>query len=154
MGIPVAVWKPAMSVGVAALDTDHRCLIRIINLLAEVEEQDLPRTVDIVLDTLDIYCRFHFAREERIIAHCGYPEAAVQRAEHREFTKGLRRLRDRFGGRGTAKAAALLRDQLIDWLNHHILIQDMAFKPFVVGRMLPADELRPLSARVTHAAQP
>jgi hemerythrin-like metal-binding protein len=122
------VWNEAMSVGMPALDADHRCLIRIINLLEDAEEGDVDRVVDIVMETLDLYCRYHFAREERIMRACGFPSLAFHRAEHQDFR---RTVAAKGAGKECASAPELL-EHLKAWLLHHILIQDMAYKPYVV----------------------
>lgn len=127
-------WTEAMSVGVPALDSDHRCLVRIINLLAEVDHGAEARsTVETVLETLAMYARYHFAREERVMEQCGFPASHFHRAAHEEFTDYVHGLRVRLAGRGTPDLAKELFDYLTQWLRHHILIQDMAYKPYVRG---------------------
>lgn len=118
------VWNEAMSVGMPALDADHRCLIRIINLLEDAEGRDVERVIDIVMETLDLYCRYHFAREERIMRACGFPSLAFHCGEHKDFRRSI-------AGKVRASAPELL-EHLKAWLLHHILIQDMAYKPYVV----------------------
>jgi hemerythrin-like metal-binding protein len=117
-----------MSVGVPALDTDHRCLIRIINLLREVEGHDLGRMVETVLDTLHLYARYHFAREERLMEACGFPALAEHRAEHKNFAQTIAMLRLQYRGKGSRRAAGQLLDYLKGWLRQHILVEDMAYK--------------------------
>lgn len=122
------VWTEAMSVGVPALDADHRCLVRIINLLHDAEGNDTNRVIEIVMEALNRYARFHFAREEQVMTACGFPALGVHRAEHVSFSRTLAAIPERQHGE---KAAQELRDYLRDWLLHHILIQDMAYKPYI-----------------------
>lgn len=125
-------WTEAMSVGVPALDSDHRCLVRIITLLEEVEQgAEVHSTVDTVLETLAMYARYHFAREERLMEACGFPGSRFHRDEHEEFAGFIHGLRSRFAGRDDPALARELLQYLTDWLRHHILIQDMAYKPYV-----------------------
>jgi hemerythrin-like metal-binding protein len=124
-----------MSVGVPAIDSDHKCLIRIIDLLDEIHDQeDSQRMIDTVLDTLLVYSRHHFAREERVLAACRFPGRAFHHSEHQGFAQHIQSLRKRFSGKGDLKMASELLDYLVGWLRHHILIQDMAFKPYVAGK--------------------
>ena len=128
-------WSDGMSVGVAAIDSDHKCLIRIIDLLHDIQDQeDSQRMIDTVLDTLLVYGRHHFAREERVLAACRFPGRAFHHSEHQGFTQYVESLRKRFRGAGDPQMAKELRDYLSAWLRHHILIQDMAFKPYVTGK--------------------
>jgi len=127
-------WSKEMSVGVSALDSDHKCLIRIIDLLHDIRDhEDSQRMIETVLDTLLVYGRHHFAREERVMAACRFPGHAFHHSEHQGFAKHIKSLRNRFKGKGDPKMASELLDYLSNWLRHHILIQDMAFKPYVAG---------------------
>jgi hemerythrin-like metal-binding protein len=127
-------WSAAMSVGVSALDTDHKCLIRIINLLGNVvSDEDAEQAMEMVVDTLIVYGRFHFAREERLMAAAGFPGAPFHCAEHHGFVHHIRRLRDSCAKPATPKMCQELWEYLIDWLCHHILIQDMAYKPYMIN---------------------
>ncbi len=134
-------WTEAMSVGVPALDSDHRCLVRIINLLGEVEQgAEAHATIETVLETLAMYARYHFAREERLLDACGFPASRFHRDEHEQFAVFIRGLRTRLGGRADALLARELYAYLSGWLSHHILIQDMAYKPYI--RALNRDKQR------------
>ena len=125
-------WSPAMSVGVPALDSDHRCLVRIISLLRGVEDGEETRTmIGTVLDTLTAYAWFHFAREERVIEAFVFPQAEVHQDEHRTFARFIDTLRATYGGRAEPGLAIHLFDELAAWIRHHILIQDMAYKPHI-----------------------
>lgn len=139
--IPYFQWTEAMSVGVESLDTDHKCMVRIINLLDGINKNgDAKRTVQTVLDTLRLYGRFHFRREERVMEAVRFPGAAFHRAEHQGFTRYIESLRARYGDQDDPKLARELLDYLTGWLRHHILIQDFAYKPYVADREL-ADEM-------------
>jgi hemerythrin len=101
-------WTETMSVGVDLFDSDHKALIGLINRLHESLEGDEPAPLGEIFDTLIAYAELHFAREE----------------------KGFR---ERYpGGSDPARTGELL-DYLKLWLNHHILIQDMAYKPYAAG---------------------
>jgi hemerythrin-like metal-binding protein len=125
------LWTEAMSVGVPALDADHKCLVRIINILRELDrEEGATATVEAVLDSLKLYGRTHFKREERVMDAVRFPGGAFHRAEHQNFVQHIEFLRSRFTS-GQLEPARELYDYLTGWLRHHILIQDMAYKPYV-----------------------
>lgn len=129
--MPALKWSEAMSVGVPALDADHRCLVRIINLLAEAGATDVPELIETVLETLLVYSRFHFNREERVMTDCHFPGMDFHSVEHAGFTRYVQSLRQRVHQSLDGNVAAQLHEYLTNWLRHHILIQDMAYKPFV-----------------------
>ena len=86
-----------------------------------------------VLDTLMLYGRFHFAREEKVMATCEFPGTSFHMAEHQGFARYISTLRERYGRKADTEMASELLQYLTGWLRHHILIQDMAFKPYVMG---------------------
>ena len=126
-------WTEEMSVGVPALDCDHRSLVRIINTLQDVDEQNAELAVNRALESLIAYCRYHFAREEQVMRGCGFPALDFHRGEHEGFTRFVSGLRQRYAHRPESAMIEELRDHLTRWLRHHILIQDMAFKPYVLA---------------------
>ena len=121
-----------MSVGVPALDNDHRCLVKVVNLLQSIkEDESAEKVVLTVLDTLKLYGRNHFRREERVMQAIRFPGTEFHRAEHQGFAQYIEGLRSRYSGRDDSGVAAELFEYLTGWLRHHILIQDMAYKPYV-----------------------
>lgn len=121
-----------MSVGVPALDADHRCMVKIVNLLHSIKDDEGSReTIETVLDTLKLYGRMHFKREETVMKAIGFPGAAFHSAEHQGFARYIETLRNSTKKGADSKLAATLFDYLTGWLRHHILIQDMAFKPYI-----------------------
>jgi hemerythrin-like metal-binding protein len=125
------LWTEAMSVGVPALDSDHKCLVRIINILRELDRKEDPKaTIEVVLEALKLYGRNHFRREERVMDAVRFPGGAFHRAEHQNFVRHIEFLRSKFAN-DKMESTRELYDYLTGWLRHHILIQDMAYKPYV-----------------------
>lgn len=156
-------WTPAMSVGVPELDDDHKVLIRVINQLAEnAEGRGRPAILRRCVYALMRYAEYHFGREEEVLMACGFPELATHRGEHRLFIEKIRAVAKGFeeseetgateglsaavptanGGSGSSpagqEAGENINRELLDflkhWLNHHILVIDMAYRPLVENR--------------------
>ena len=125
-------WTPAMSVGVPELDEDHRVLIRIINQLAESKKNDDHAGIlRQSLYSLLRYAEFHFAREEKVLAACDFPGMTHHKQEHRAFTAHMKKLAEALDREELPAAEVVSQDLLTylkDWLNHHILIEDMAYR--------------------------
>ncbi len=119
-------WTEQMSVGLPELDADHRQLIDIINGLEHPSGGE-AESVGPALVALGRYAEFHFAREERVLAACGYEALPEHQDEHRGFADKIRSYAAADGGRSRADLAAYLNE----WLRHHILIVDMAYRPIV-----------------------
>lgn len=128
-------WTTAMSVGLPELDEDHRVLIRIINQLAESEKnEDHVSVLRQSIYSLLRYAEFHFAREEKVLSNCEFPGMTHHKGEHRAFTDHMRELAAALDGDELPAAEVVNQDLLTylkDWLNHHILIEDMSYRKLV-----------------------
>lgn len=127
-------WSDSMSVGVELLDSDHKALIRLINRLHTALENDADSAqLKDIFAKLALYVERHFEREEQVMEACGYPETSQHEEEHRRFAENMRYQRDRYFSAGESGIGEELLVSLKNWLNHHILIQDMAYKPYAEG---------------------
>ncbi len=133
--MPLMTWTSAMSVGLPELDEDHRVLIRIINQLAESEKnEDHVSVLRQSLYSLLRYAEFHFAREEKVLTACEFPGMTHHKGEHRTFTAHMRKLAAALDD-DELPAVEIVNQELLtylkDWLNHHILIEDMSYRKLV-----------------------
>jgi hemerythrin len=130
-------WKDEYSVGDEALDKQHQELIRIMNdlygLLNDDEGAQHEGQVEFIFGNLAGYIVSHFAYEEQrmIDARFPYEQLVNHRAEHHELIKKVRRyhLKVLEGNREGLKE--LLPYLYGEWLIHHICEQDMAYRPFL-----------------------
>ena len=135
-------WTEQMSVGLPELDEDHKTLMGIINRLAEnagegAESQVLRQC----LYALMRYAQYHFGREESVLAACGYAELPDHRKEHDSFTSTIGKLAksfDEMAENAVPKVNDELLEYLKNWLNHHILVIDMSYRPYVVDQAAAA----------------
>ena len=133
--MPLMQWTQAMSVGLEELDDDHKVLIRVINDLAanagDTARRDVVRQC---LLSLRRYAEFHFAREEKVMSACKYAGLDSQKSEHRDFVKRIQEVTARFD-EDTEGSIEVVNEALLgflkEWLNHHILTEDMAYRPHV-----------------------
>ncbi len=131
----VIKWSEAMSVGVPAVDHDHKILVGLINSLGEATSgaDDKTQVIAGALATLIAYTQYHFEREEKMMEACGYPDLPTHRDEHHALTREVMALKDRF----LESEADLTVDEMLvfltGWLNHHILLQDMEYREYAEG---------------------
>ncbi len=132
--MPYLSWSPSMSVGVPILDSDHQALFRIVNQLHDFSETGATQdTLGIIFGNLVAYIDFHFAREEKIMKACSFPALEAHAEEHAEFAHFIHDARERYAGIPDPDITRELLEYLKIWLNSHILIQDMAYKPYVLA---------------------
>ena len=133
--MPWIEWTDEMSVGLAELDDDHKLLIEAVNQLdANANDATRKDAVRQCLMRLRRYAEYHFAREENVMAACAFPAIEVQKSEHRDFVKIVREACQRFDAKPAASAEIIgqeLLDFLGGWLRRRILIEDMAYRPYV-----------------------
>lgn len=128
-------WSPEMTVGVRRLDQDHQTLIDLINRIATADDSDLSRSriVPEALTTLIAYTVFHFRREEAVMRACGYPEFATHQEDHRLLAHEVNKLATQYTIATEGVSRKELQEFLVQWLSHHILLQDKAYLPYCAG---------------------
>ena len=125
-----------MSVGVDRLDRDHQVLVELINRIEECGDDTASRgrVLPEVIATLIAYTVFHFEREEKVMAACGYPDFSAHHDEHRALTREVQNLQRRIA----TEPENVSRDEVLafltDWLCHHILLQDMEYRPYCANQ--------------------
>lgn len=135
---PRISWVPALSVGVPSIDAQHRVLLAYINLLATnialpKDNSALGKTLKAALGQalkgMADYTKIHFAYEERLFKLHGYEHSDEHEHSHRNFEAQLKHFVKRFEA-GDDRLAKEVLDFLVDWLKHHILVDDKAYTPF------------------------
>jgi len=136
-------WSESMSVGVELIDSDHKALIDLINLLHKsVSDDSTKQSLQDVFDRLIAYTEIHFSREEKVMQACGFPGLTTHQDEHADFTGRVYEIRAKLQSGDDSPISNELLVYLKGWLNAHILIQDMAYKPYASGNSHVADVAR------------
>jgi hemerythrin len=112
-------WSDNLSVGVRALDGDHKKLMDMLNRLHEgMRTGQGKEVVGKILDSLVSYTVVHFTREEDLFARTGYPDFE-HKQEHKELVKKAEGLQSKYKSGECALSIETL-DFLKDWLAIHI----------------------------------
>jgi hemerythrin len=121
-------WNPAMSVGVAALDEEHKKLVAIINRLHDGIQKGHQREVlSQVLESLIEYAKEHFIHEEELFEQSAYANAAVHVDEHRQLVQKVMNVARHFDSRPVAALDYELMSFLQSWLLNHIQSSDKKY---------------------------
>ncbi len=127
-------WNPALSVGIAEVDEQHKKLVKLVNDLFEAMSSGTAKqVVGPVLDELVNYTVYHFATEERLFELHHYPDAAQHIVVHRELTKQAKELQAAWAA-GTSTLSVKVAFFLRDWLQNHIQKEDKAYGPYLNGK--------------------
>lgn len=117
-------WKDEFSVGVAAVDLEHRELIELINDLDVAMQEHATQTT--VVETLgEIYARIsaHFALEEKIMREAGYDGFATHKQDHELLLDELLDVIDSVDDAGRYDRTGLSRS-LETWFSDHFRTHD------------------------------
>jgi len=127
-------WTSALSVGVPAIDAQHRELFaRVDRLLDAVLRRDRPAAIQLMA-FLREYTVVHFAAEERLMEQTGFRELEPHVLEHRRFTAALRVLEADYRERGaTAEVVYRLEREAVEWLRNHVLSTDQVMARWVLA---------------------
>ncbi len=133
--MPVVSWTSDLSVGVHAIDTDHKLLLSLINQLHDaIGEGHGQETVGSVLNALLDYTAYHFGREEALMAAAGYPDLEQHKKIHAKLKKKLDGIRKAHA----ADAASIHQEDVLDflknWLTDHIQGKDKQYQPHMEAK--------------------
>ena len=122
--MPLLQWKDEYSVGIDAVDYEHKQLIDLINRLSEeLDAKDFKLTVPAFFGDLLRGISAHFALEERFMREHHYSRLGPHKADHERLLDDLRDIMDVF--EHTEKIdAATLTDRLDDWFSRHFRTHD------------------------------
>lgn len=117
-------WRDEFSVGVDAVDHEHREMINLINELDEAMQEDASQTA--VVEALgEIYARIsaHFALEEKVMRDTRYTHLAEHKQDHEQLLDELLDVIDSVDDEGRYDRADLSRS-LDRWFSDHFRTHD------------------------------
>ncbi|CAA7611336.1 Methyl-accepting chemotaxis protein [Candidatus Terasakiella magnetica] len=140
-------WSSQFSVGIVAIDEDHRKLFAMIDEMRDmVTRQAHPDDIEFLLERMIDFAAYHFRREEALLQGNGYPGFVGHKTNHDRFAnQATAVLTDWRAGRRDG-VTAKFADDIEAWLVEHVMKEDMAYKDFLGERFaaLPAFSLRSL----------
>ena len=117
-------WKDEFSVGVDAVDLEHREMIELIADLDDAMQKDASH-VNVVQGLGEIYARIsaHFALEEKIMRDARYPEFVDHKQDHERLLDSLLDVIDGVDEAGSYDRASLSKS-LDAWFSDHFRTHD------------------------------
>lgn len=117
---PKVVWKAEYSVGVKVLDDDHKKLILLLNKFQTAYDFSTDENFERqALEELIDYTRFHFEREEQMMADAGYPDLENHKQQHRDMINQVEVFVEKYRQQGHDSLNEV-SDFLCQWLISHI----------------------------------
>lgn len=117
-------WKKEYSVGVAAVDHEHRELIEQINELYQLTQTGADHD-RVVVALGEIYAQIaaHFALEEKMMRDARYGAMPEHKSDHESLLDQLRDIMDKVEDDGSYDRERLSRD-LERWFTEHFRTHD------------------------------
>lgn len=117
-------WENRYSIGIAAVDHEHRELVELINRLHN--EATSRGSKDAVLDFFDDLFKAisaHFALEERFMRERGYDQLVQHKNDHERLLDEIRDIMEDFEA-GVGANEQLLAQRLDAWFSRHFETHD------------------------------
>ncbi len=129
-------WTKDLSVGIEAIDVQHRELFkRIDGLVRVVSEGKGAEEVHDIFRFLSEYIASHFATEEKCMRILSYPGYEHHLGRHKIFVdtaKELEKVYDECGA--TDELLERLQKDICDWIVNHIFVVDTELGAFIKER--------------------
>jgi len=123
-------WKDHFSVGVPAVDHEHREMIELINQLHDnLSSPDSDMSTAEFLGEVYAKIASHFALEERIMRTSGYDEYEDHKADHERLLDEIRDIMDDYE-ESEDFDERLLAERLRNWFTEHFSTRDARLHKF------------------------
>jgi hemerythrin-like metal-binding protein len=117
-------WQERYSLGIPAIDHEHRELINMINhLVIRIIEGTEREFIIAALGDILSAIGAHFALEEKIMRERNYDRYFPHKSDHDRLLDQLRDIMDDYELHGTLKPAQLVR-ALDEWFSEHFRTED------------------------------
>ena len=126
------IWNEGMSVGIDAIDEDHKQIIAILAKLTSAEHGETSaQTIDDIFTELENYVTLHFSREEALLQRANYPDLIAHKASHQKFIDKLPKLKQEWLTKDCLACSEKITTFLSKWVVHHILEEDLDYVSYV-----------------------
>jgi len=124
------IWNEGMSVGIDAIDEDHKQIIAVLAKLTSTHSKDISKQViDEIFLELEEYVLLHFSREEEILEKAKYKDIAKHKEGHQIFIEQLPLLKQQWLVEDNLACSERIIAFLHTWIVNHILEDDFDYVP-------------------------
>jgi hemerythrin len=126
-------WTDSFSVGIPAMDQQHKQLIELINQMDEAVRVSIKNPViRDVLKNLVQFATSHFENEEKLMREVGYAGLEGHCEVHRKLLRAVNDVMEKVKS-GKLSATANLAAFLHFWLEKHIVGYDQQYAQHIAG---------------------
>jgi hemerythrin len=131
---PFIEWDDKFSVGIRAIDDQHKELVRLTNELYQgcLAGDDTAKAYFLVaIHSTVAYVKYHFSSEEKLMKKVNYPQLGEHKREHDAFTKEIIEGAKNFE-EGKKFVPNLFVRYLKDWVLSHIAVSDIQYARYIM----------------------
>jgi len=122
------IWNEGMSVGIDAIDEDHKQIIAILAKLTSAENGEASEhAINDIFTELEHYVSLHFAREEALLEQVCYADITAHKASHQNFIDQLPKLKEEWLTEDCLACSEKITTFLHQWIVQHILVEDLDY---------------------------
>lgn len=129
-------WRESYETGVGPMDTQHKKLIDLINILYRaIRNKESSDSISEVLEEMNSYAEIHLQEEESLLKEAGFPELAAHIASHQTYRERVKTLiaESRTGNEEVLKQTYKF---LREWWMGHIVVDDKEYGEFFASKGL------------------
>lgn len=124
-------WDESFSVGVKAMDDQHKKLIDLINQLHDAMKAGQgSKEAPVILKSLVDYTHYHFEAEEKMLEKGVYPGLLNQQKMHKVFVEQIEQYQADLATKSLTMGVKL-SEFLKSWLMTHISVEDKKYGKFM-----------------------
>jgi len=122
------IWKEEYTIGVDLVDKQHKYLFEIGNnaykLLIDQDSSNKFDTIELIIQDLLSYAKYHFQTEEEYMIKINYKEYLSQKEEHTRFIQQIDIISSEKMERNPQIYIEEILAFIFNWLIDHILLKD------------------------------
>lgn len=124
-------WRDTYSIGVEAMDLQHKTIIELINTLYnEIRNEESEQSNDKILEEMANYAEKHFKEEETLLETSKYPDLDNHKAIHQQYRDSLKSLVEK-SKNSDDTAMKDVYTFLRQWWTQHIMTEDQEYGKFL-----------------------
>jgi len=124
-------WTEKYSTGNALVDAYHHIFFQMVEeFSATLTDENAPPMQERIAFLVD-YTFMHFDSEESMMEKAGYPDLEAHCETHQRFKEKVKAIQLEYQTHPETMKAEEVLSLVQDWFAHHILGEDMRYKPWV-----------------------
>jgi len=121
-------WNEGMSVGIKAIDEDHKKILSIVSSILEaINENSSESIIEKSFDDLESSVSSHFKREEDLMREIDYVDFEQHKKGHQTFIAQIPEIKSQIFSSTSVESSEKISQLLYDWVINHILVSDVDY---------------------------